>query len=506
MKFPRVEIIDIAGPGLRPTRRRWRGAAALALGASLTAYAVAGAEDADSTARAAAAPALAAGRTVGAGIDSYADVVEQAAPTVVTVRSSRRGRAAQPMPFADDQFFRRFFGDGESGRTMPAPPSRERGLGSGVIVREDGYILTNQHVIDGAEDIRVELSDRRSLKARIVGSDAPSDLAVLKVDTAGLPAMRLGNSDQVRVGDVVLALGNPMGVGQTVTLGIVSAKGRATGLGDGSFEDFLQTDAPINQGNSGGPLVNTRGELVGINSQILSPSGGNIGIGFAIPANMARSVMEALIANGRVDRGMLGVTVQGITPELAQSLRLADIAGALVSDVSDGSPADQAGLERGDVITAIDGVVIEDSNRLRNHVAQMKPGTRATLSVLRQGRQRDVTVTLGSLPSNTATRGDSNRENRGEGTAGLRVQPVPEATAARLGLAEGIGVVVAAVDPDGAAAEAGFQPGDVIERVDGTAVTGAAGLREGLARAGDRPALVLVHRDGRTLYLPLRLA
>ena len=504
MKIPRVQIVDIPGSGARAARGRWTAAAGFAVVASLTAYAVAGAEDPASAARAA-APAAMASRTVGAGIDSYADVVEQATPSVVTVRSTRRGRVAQRSPFADDPFFRRFFGDGENGPAAPAPP-RERGLGSGVVVREDGYILTNHHVIDGAEDIRVELSDRRSLKARVIGSDAPSDLAVLKVDTAGLPAMRLGNSDQVRVGDVVLALGNPMGVGQTVTMGIVSATGRATGLGDGSFEDFLQTDAPINHGNSGGPLVNTRGELVGINSQILSPSGGNIGIGFAIPANMARSVMESLIANGRVDRGMLGVTVQGITPELAESLKLDGVSGALVSDVNRDGPAGKAGVQRGDVITAVEGTPIDDSNQLRNQVAQMKPGSRATLSVLRQGRRRDVTVTLGTLPAAASARQGPGGDGGGEQTAGLSVQPVPSATAERLGLDKDVGVVVAAVNPDGAAAEAGFQPGDVIERVDGTAVSDAAALRDALERAGERPALVLVHRDGRALYLALRVA
>jgi Do/DeqQ family serine protease len=504
VKVPRLQIIDVSDRRQGQARRRWTGAAALALAASLTAYAAAGADD-GADPGIAAAPA-AEGRTLGAGIDSYADVVEQASPTVVTIRSSRRARPAQQFPFANDPFFRRFFGDGENGPAAPRPPARERGLGSGVIVREDGYVLTNHHVVDGAEDIRVELSDRRTLKARIVGSDPPSDLAVLKVDASGLPAMRLGDSDAVRVGDVVLALGNPMGVGQTVTMGIVSATGRATGLGDGSFEDFLQTDAPINQGNSGGPLVNTRGELVGINSQILSPSGGNIGIGFAIPANMARSVMESLIEHGRVDRGMLGVTVQGITPELAESLGLETVAGALVSDVSEDGPASKAGVRRGDVITAIDGVAIADSNALRNHVAQIKPGTRASLSLIRDGRPQQLSVTLGTLPSRASAETPGGDDAGAESAAGLSVQPVPEATAERLGLDDGIGVLVAAVDPEGRAAEAGFERGDVIEQVDGVAVSDAGDVRDALKKAGDRPALVLVHRDGRTLYLPLSVA
>src|SRR6185369_11670302 len=251
-------------------------------------------------------------------VASYADTVSKATPAVVTIHSEARVRQPQQFPFMDDPFFRRFFGE-RAPQQGPNQPTRQ-GLGSGVIVREDGYILTNHHVIDGADKISVDMNDKRSLEAQVVGSDPPSDLAVLKVNASGLPVLALGDSDRTRVGDVVLAIGNPLGVGQTVTMGIISAKGRQTGLSNGSFEDFLQTDAPINRGNSGGALVSTNGELIGINSQILSPSGGSIGLGFSIPSNMARNVLDQLINTGKVRRGQLGIVVLPIPSDEASKL------------------------------------------------------------------------------------------------------------------------------------------------------------------------------------------
>jgi Do/DeqQ family serine protease len=269
-----------------------------------------------------------------------------------------------------------------------------------VIVSGDGYILTNHHVIDGAEEVTVELNDQRSFSAKLVGSDPPSDLAVLKIDQSNLPVLNMGDSDRARVGDVVLAIGNPLGLEQTVTAGIISAKGRSTGLSDGTFEDFIQTDAPINQGNSGGALVTASGDLIGINSQILSPTGGNIGIGFAIPVNMARNVMDQLIRSGRVRRGSLGVTIQPLTPDAIERLGLQNARGALVNSVVSGSAADRAGVRPGDVITAFNGTAITDPNALRNAVARTAPGTDVTLTIWRNRREEQLRVRLGEL--NTA--------------------------------------------------------------------------------------------------------
>jgi len=268
-------------------------------------------------------------------------------------------------------------------------------LGSGVIVHADGTILTNHHVVDGAEQIKVELPNHRVFDAKVIGSDPPSDLAVLKIDAKDLPVLALADSDKVRVGDIALAIGNPLGIGQTVTAGIISAKSRYTGLSDGSFEDFLQTDAPINQGNSGGALINSTGELIGINSQILSTSGGNIGIGFAIPSNMARNVMDQLIKTGKVHRGQLGVGIQPMTPELAQQFGLSETRGVLVNTVAENGPAAKAGIRRGDVIVAFNGKPVSDGNTLRNQIAGTLPGTEVKLTIVRDKREQEIPVTLG---------------------------------------------------------------------------------------------------------------
>jgi len=328
-------------------------------------------------------------------VASYADVVSKVAPAVITVHSQMRVRQSQQYPFTNDPFFREFFGD--RGPQQPPVERQRQGLGSGVIIDASGYILTNHHVIDGADQIKVDLNDNRTLEARVVGSDPPSDLAVLKVEASNLPVLALGDSDRTRVGDIVLAIGNPLGVGQTVTMGIVSAKGRQTGLSNGSFEDFLQTDAPINQGNSGGALVSTASELIGINSQILSPSGGSIGLGFAVPSNMARTVLEQLIRTGKVRRGQLGITVLKIPSEEASKLGVVQGPGVVVYDVQAGSAADRAGLRKGDIITALNGVAITDPNTFRNMIAASAPGTEVTLTVKRGGGEQQLRATLGEF-------------------------------------------------------------------------------------------------------------
>jgi Do/DeqQ family serine protease len=326
---------------------------------------------------------------------SYADVVSRVSPAVITIHSQMRARAPEQYPFMDDPMFREFFGD--RGRVPQQPQQRREGLGSGVIVSPDGYILTNHHVVDGAEQIKVDMNDNRTLDAKVIGVDPLSDLAVLKVEASNLPVLTLGDSDRVRVGDVVLAIGNPLGIGQTVTMGIISAKGRQTGLSSGNFEDFLQTDAPINQGNSGGALVSTNSELVGINSQILSPSGGSIGIGFAIPSNMARTVMDTLVKNGKVRRGQLGISVAKVTSEVAEKLKLSQQRGLIVAQVQPGSAADRAGIRQGDVITAFNGTEVNESNVFRNLVAATAPATEVTLTILRDGREQQVRATLGEV-------------------------------------------------------------------------------------------------------------
>lgn len=324
---------------------------------------------------------------------SYADAAQKTMPAVVNVFSSKDG-SLPPDPRAKDPLFRYFFGDRNARRQQEEPAAN---LGSGVIVSSEGYILTNQHVVDGADQIEVALADGRTATAKVIGSDPETDLAVLKINMTNLPTITLGRSDQSRVGDVVLAIGNPFGVGQTVTMGIISALGR-NHLGINTFENFIQTDAPINPGNSGGALVDVNGNLLGINTAIYSRSGGSLGIGFAIPVSTARNVLESIITTGTVTRGWIGVEPQDVTPEIAESFSLAQKSGAIVAGVLQGGPADKAGIKPGDILMSIDGEDITDTTKLLNVVAQIKPGTPAKVHVVRKGKELDVTVVIGKRP------------------------------------------------------------------------------------------------------------
>jgi serine protease Do len=442
---------------------------------------------------------------------SYADVVEKTSPAVVRVDSERKSKVQpQQFPFGDD-FLKQFV---PKQNQQPQAPQIERGTGSGVIVSADGSVLTNYHVIDGADKITVRMQDGKSFEAKVIGSDQPSDLAVLKIEsTEQLPFLTLGNSDSVRVGDIVLAIGNPLGIGQTVTAGIISAKGRRTGLSDGSFEDFLQTDAPINRGNSGGALVNLTGELIGINSQILSSgqNGGSIGIGFSIPSNMAKSVMEQLLKDGKVHRGMLGVNIQNITEDLAKSLELKDTKGILVSNVRPGSAAEKAGIKNGDIITAINGEKIEDGNVLRNKVASTLPGTEIKLTVLRDGKEQEMTAKLDEFNVEDAKKDNQQEEDNPEnptkptGKLGLDLKPVTPEEAKKLQLPEGTtGLLVTDVDPNGPAADEGISRGDVILEVNRQSVETLDEMQSALEKSGEKPILLRVARRGQVTYLTVK--
>jgi serine protease Do len=438
---------------------------------------------------------------------SYADVVEKVTPAVVTVRSAIKTKAnSEGSPLADDEALRQFFG--KELPQMSQTPKVEHAIGSGVIVQPNGIILTNNHVVNDATQVKVDLPDKRTFDAKVIGTDPASDLAVLKIEATNLPTLALGDSDRVRVGDVVLAIGNPLGLRQTVTSGIISAKGRQTGLSDGSFEDFLQTDAPINQGNSGGALVNLNGELVGINSQILSPSGGSIGLGFSIPSNMAKSVMGQLLKDGKVHRGMLGVGIQDVNSDLAENFGLKEVRGVIVNSVTPNSPAEKAGLKQGDVILSLNGVNVDDGNTLRNHVAQTAPNTEATLGIMRNGNEQTVKIMLGEFQPKKAVSGE--KDNSGTeptpGKLGLSLKPVTPQIAQQLELGDvQSGLVVMSVQPGSPADDAGIGQGDLIMQVNRQAVKTAEDIKSAMDKAKGNSVLFLINRGGQTVFVTVRM-
>jgi len=446
---------------------------------------------------------------------SFAPIVKKAAPSVVNIYSTdivhlRRVRN----PFFNDPMFRQFFGDPSGSDDNREITRREQRLGSGVIISPDGYILTANHVVAGADEIKVAVGDSDSKKftARVVGTDPPTDVAVLKIVANDLPAITLGDSDQLEVGDVVLAIGNPFGVGQTVTRGIVSALGRSGLQGFNQYQDFIQTDAAINPGNSGGALVDAEGRLIGINTAIITSSSGSEGVGLAVPINMARHAMERLIAGGKVTRGYLGVFPQDITPGLAVEFKLPDQNGALVGDVETNTPAQNAGIKAGDVITEINGKKVTDANSLRLMVSDLEPGTKVAVKFIRDGREKTISIPLAEL-SGQAAGNENSRNNNGPATAkpdaldGVAVADLDQDVRQQLKLPDSVqGVVVTDVDPDSNSADAGLKKGDVVVEINRQAVKDSDRAVELCKQAKGSQILLKIWRHGAgglsgTLYL-----
>ena len=401
---------------------------------------------------------------------SYAGVIKKVTPAVVKIVTTTKveNTSMQDMPGFNDPFWRRFFGD-QGGGSMPRgqmAPQIQHGLGSGVIVTKDGYIMTNNHVVDGAKEVKVTLQDGREFTAKVVGRDPKSDIAVVKVDANDLPTIPMADSEKIEVGDVVLAIGNPFGVGQTVTSGIVSAKNRGN-MGIEDYEDFIQTDAAINPGNSGGALVDINGRLIGVNTAILSRSGGSQGVGFAIPSNLARNVMESLVQNGKVTRGYLGVMIQSITPDLAQEFHLKDNNGALIGDVVPDGPADKAGLKNGDVVTEFNGHPVMDSRRLQLDVASTTPESTVPVEILRDGSKKSLDVTVKQLPGSDKLAAADSSNTSDTGTLnGVEVADLDRQAHEQFNVPKNIsGAVVTQVEPGSPAAEAGLKPGAVIQEI-----------------------------------------
>jgi len=436
---------------------------------------------------------------------AFRAVAKKVSPAVVFIKVEKttEGKMSPhefPFPF-DDEFFRRFFGTPPEGRgPRPAPKHHVQGQGSGFIISSDGLILTNHHVVGDADKVTVRVEDGREFEAEVVGTDAPADVALIRIDAKDLPFLEPGDSDQLQVGDWVLAVGNPFGLSHTLTAGIVSAKGRS-GMGINDYENFIQTDAAINPGNSGGPLVDLDGKVVGMNTAIFSRSGGYMGIGFAIPINMVQQIRQQLETHGSVVRGHLGVYIQELTPDLAESFGLKDTKGILVSRVMDDSPAAKAGLRQGDILVKMDGQLVGELNQFRNRIAMTAPGTVVKLEILREGKSKDLKVTIGKR--------EASNEESGEtvGTVvglGLRLQPLTDDLASEFGYEGEKGALVAEVEDGSAADQAGIRPGDLIQEVGRQPVTSPAEVNKALEKLEGKTVLLLVRHGKGARYVTVK--
>jgi len=421
---------------------------------------------------------------------AFRDSAKRVGPAVVAVTTSGVGKAATGLP---DEFLRRFFGDAPGGGR---PRQFERhGLGSGVIIDPDGYVLTNNHVVAEAQNITVRLADDREFKAKVVGTDPLTDVALIKIEAAKLPAAQIGDSDQMQVGDWVIAIGAPFGLEQTVTSGIISATGRHN-VGIAGYESFLQTDAAINPGNSGGPLVNMRGQVVGINTAIASQSGGYMGVGFAVPGNLARTVMKQIREHGSVTRGWLGVSIQRLTPDMAASMKLKTDQGALISQVIEGGPAEKAGLKAGDVVVEFNGKALKSAFDLQNDVAWTAPGVKVDLAVVRDGKRVELKATIEKRTPQAGEEAEATAASSKLDELGLAVGRItPEATQ-QFGYKQGQGVLVTRVEPGGIAGQAGLQAGMLILQANGQKVTNVPEFEKALSKADLAKGVPMLVRQG----------
>lgn len=443
---------------------------------------------------------------------AFTAVVKKAVPAVVfvqvekTVESSSPAFPFQfqdPYDFFSDPFFERFFGPHFGPKQRTPKKFQQRGQGSGFIIDKKGYILINNHVVGDADLIKVKLADGREFKAEVIGTDPQSDVAVIKIDAPNdLPALPLGNSDDLQVGEWVIAIGNPFGLSQTVTVGVVSAKGRSR-IGINDYEDFIQTDAAINPGNSGGPLVNIHGEAVGMNTAIFSRSGGYMGIGFAIPINMAKCIVDQLLEKGKVTRGWLGVVIQDIDEELAKSFGLKKAEGVLVAEVSEGSPAEKAGLKQGDIILRLNGNKVDDVGELRNKIALTEPGTKIKIEILRDKKNKTLQVTVGEQYAGETI---EMTQHNILAKLGLVVQDLTSELAQQFGYSEGQGVLVAEVKPESPAARVGIRPGHLIEEVNHGRVHNMAEFIKALDQSKQTKRVLFRIRDGEfSRYIAIRI-